>query len=119
MNWLNQLPGFQRCPAGFEHRIWRRLPTLFVWGALLPILLALLNRATRVDVSPLAEKAALQWDFLMVGLVVTNWMILIALGVGCFIVRVMKGPAYVADAYPLPELEPQSLTTGAALRAER
>jgi len=27
----------------------------------------------------------------------------LTLGLGCFIVRVMKGPAYVADAYPMPE----------------
>lgn len=32
------------------------------------------------------------------------------LPLGCFIVRVMKGPAYVADAYPLPEDAGVSMT---------
>ena len=32
--------------------------------------------------------------------------LLLTLAVGCFIVRVMKGPAYVADAYEMEELDP-------------
>ena len=40
----------------------------------------------------------------MWGVVALHWMLVLTLAIGCFIVRVMKGPASVADAYPLPEL---------------
>jgi hypothetical protein len=39
----------------------------------------------------------------MFGVVVLHWTLVLTLALGCFIVRVMKGPAYVADAYPLPQ----------------
>ena len=39
----------------------------------------------------------------MIGVVVLHWTLVLTLALGCFIVRVMKGPAYVADAYPLPQ----------------
>ena len=35
--------------------------------------------------------------------VVLLWSALLTVGIGAFIVLVMKGPAYVADAYPLPD----------------
>jgi hypothetical protein len=38
----------------------------------------------------------------MFGVVALHWALVLTLALGCFIVRVMKGPAYVADAYPLP-----------------
>ena len=39
----------------------------------------------------------------MVGLVVLHWTLVLTLSIGCVIVMLMKGPAYVADAYPLDE----------------
>ncbi len=38
----------------------------------------------------------------MLGVVVLHWALVLTLALGCFIVKVMKGPAYVADGYPLP-----------------
>ena len=38
----------------------------------------------------------------MFGVVVLHWTLVLTVALECFIVRVMKGPAYVADAYPLP-----------------
>jgi hypothetical protein len=101
MNLFNKLPGSVRSAPGWEQRIWRRLPAILLWGTLLPLLLAGLNRA----LAPAAgdEGAWLLWDFRMVGVVVLHWTLVLTLALGCFIVRVMKGPAYVADAYPLPQ----------------
>ena len=45
MNLFNKLPGFVRSPPGLEQRIWRRLPAILLWGTLLPLGLAGLNRA--------------------------------------------------------------------------
>jgi hypothetical protein len=39
----------------------------------------------------------------MFGVIVLHWTLVLTLALGCFIVRVMKGPAYVADPYPLPD----------------
>lgn len=50
-----------------------------------------------------SDSALLLWDYQMIGVVVLHWTLVLTLAIGCFIVRVMKGPAYVADAYPLPE----------------
>ena len=35
------------------------------------------------------------------GVVVLHWTVVLTLAIGCIIVMLMKGPAYVADAYHL------------------
>ena len=104
MTLFNRLPGFTPTPHGLEHRLWRRLPALTLWGTLLPLLLVGLNHllAPETPASAAYDGAVLRWDFMMLGVVVLHWTLVLTLGIGCFIVRVMKGPAYVADAYPLP-----------------
>ena len=42
-------------------------------------------------------------DIWVIGLVVLHWTVVLTVAIGAFIVMVMKGPAYVADAYPLVE----------------
>ena len=105
MNLFNKLPGFSRSAPGLEQLIWRRLPAILLWGTLLPLALAGLNRVLRPAASESGADAAaavLMWDYTMFGVVVLHWTLVLTLALGCFIVRVMKGPAYVADAYPLP-----------------
>ena len=106
MNLFNKLPGFVRSAPGWEQRIWRRLPAILLWGTLLPLLLSGLNHALApaAPASGSSERALLLWDYTMWGLVSLHWTLALTLALGCFIVRVMKGPAYVADAYPLPKL---------------
>lgn len=105
MNLFNRLPGFEQSPPGLEHRIWLRLPTILLWGTLLPPALAVVNHlvAGGAPLSADDERALLLWDYTMVGVVVLHWTLVLTVAIGCFIVRVMKGPAYVADAYPLPD----------------
>jgi hypothetical protein len=102
MNLFNKLPGSVRSAPGWEQRIWRRLPAILLWGTLLPLGLAELNRALSPLDSESGAGALLLWDYTMFGVVVLHWTLVLTLALGCFIVRVMKGPAYVADAYPLP-----------------
>jgi hypothetical protein len=104
MNLFNKLPGFVRYAPGLEQRIWRRLPAILLWGTLLPLLLAGVNHALAPTAPPpgSSDGALLLWDYMMWGVVALHWMLVLTLALGCFIVRVMKGPAYVADAYPLP-----------------
>jgi hypothetical protein len=50
------------------------------------------------------------WGYTMFAVVVLHWTMVLTVGLGCFIVRVMKGPAHVADAYPLPSERDESMT---------
>ena len=111
MNLFNKLPGFVQSAPGLEHLIWRRLPAILLWGTLLPLGLAGLNRALAPAVaeSSASAGALLLWDYTMFGVVVLHWTLVLTLALGCFIVRVMKGPAYVADAYPLPDEKVESV----------
>lgn len=105
MNLFNKLPGFERSPPGLEHRLWKRLPAILLAGSLLPGFLALTHRLWAwADPLLSADRAdLLKWDFMLAGLLLLHWMTVLTLALLCFIVRVMKGPAYVADAYPLPD----------------
>lgn len=107
MNLFNKLPGFVPSAPGLEHRIWRRLPAILLWGTLLPLLLSGVNHALAPEAADLgaSNAALLLWDYKMIGVVVLHWTLVLTLAIGCFIVRVMKGPAYVADAYPMPDEE--------------
>lgn len=100
MNWLQKLPGFQRTPYGLEWRVLRLMPTLCLAGTLLPALMALAARFFIVEGSAaeLARRIQL-FDFVMIGLVIFVWTLVVTVTIGCVIVWLMKGPAYVADGF--------------------
>ena len=104
MNAFNKLPGFVKSPAGAERTVLRRLPAALVIGTLLA---ALPSLAVRLYASHDAEADLLARiaivDIYGICAVVLLWSALLTVGIGAFIVLVMKGPAYVADAYPLPD----------------
>ncbi|OIN91864.1 MAG: hypothetical protein AUJ20_09665 [Comamonadaceae bacterium CG1_02_60_18] len=100
MNWLNKLPGFQRTPYGFEWRLLRMLPHVLLAGTVLPALAAVLARFLITHGSVAEVERHLQtFDFAMIGVVVLVWTAVLTVGIGCIIVWLMKGPAYVADGY--------------------
>ena len=102
MNWLNKLSGFTQSPHGLEWRLLRLTPTMCVAGALLPALAAVLARfvMTASNEAELVRHIQM-FDFLMIGLVLFIWSLVMTLAIGCAIVWLMKGPAYVADGYKL------------------
>jgi hypothetical protein len=102
MNGFNKLPGFVRSAPGLEQRIWVRLPAIWLWGTLLPLVLVGLDWGFALLAAPSDGSAQLLRSYTMIGVVVLHGSLVLTLGLGCFIVKVMKGPAYVADAYPLP-----------------
>ena len=105
MNLFDKLPGFARSAPGWEQHLWRRLPAILLWGTLLPLALAVLNHVLSPSTAAASgiDGALLLWDYTMIGVAVLHWTLVFTVGLGCFIVRVMKGPAYVADAYPFPD----------------
>lgn len=102
MNWFHKLPGAHRSPYGLECRILRQIPRLLMAAVALPAMLSLLARLWAGEPGE-AQAGQLQvFDFLMLGLAGTALWLIAALCLVCVIIWVMKGPAYVADAYYLP-----------------
>ena len=101
---FNRLPGHPRTPAGRERQILRMLPKALLIGTALLALPSLAVRGAALF-NPLLEAGSLitSVDIYSVSLVVLHWTVVFTLAIGCFIVVVMKGHAYVADAYPLAD----------------
>lgn len=100
------LPGFRRTPAGIERSVLRSLPKAFVWGSLLLALPSLLVRLIGEAPARASDSSlTLTVDIFVAGLLFLYWNVLLTLAIGAFIVMVMKGPAYVADAYPLEDAD--------------
>jgi len=100
VNWLRKLPGYRRTPAGLELRLLRLMPTAWLAGTLLPALMALAARylLTGSTAAELARNIQM-FDYAMIGLVILVWTLVLTITIGCIIVWLMKGPAYVADGY--------------------
>ncbi len=100
MNGLRKLPGYQRTPAGFEWRLLRQMPSVCLAATALPALMALAARWVLVadTAAELARKIQL-FDFMMIGLALFIWTLVLTVTIGCVIVWLMKGPAYVADGF--------------------
>jgi uncharacterized BrkB/YihY/UPF0761 family membrane protein len=106
MTLLNRLPGFQRSPSGREWVLFKRLPAILVLGTMLPIAVGLAvwwfapARPTAA-----AQRELLLMMYRLIGLVVLHWTLVLTVAIGCVIVILMKGPAFVADPYPPPGRE--------------
>ncbi len=95
--WLRKLPGHQTYEPGLERKVLHELPQFTVMGSLaiaLPSLLA------RLLMSPKAEKII---DILVISTEIFFLGMVLTLAIAAVIVMLAKGPAYVADAYPLTE----------------
>ncbi len=98
MNYFSKLEGFQRSPAGLEWEIWKKLRLIWVTGTVLPLMSS--GGAFLLDGLEYTRSVE-QFFYVMVGLVILHWALVLTLAIGCVIVMLMKGPAYVADAYPM------------------
>jgi hypothetical protein len=104
MKYLKKLDGFKRSPAGLEWQIWQRMHVILAAGTLLPLMAsAAIYVWDGLDPSTQSPRAVEQFFYVMVGLIVLNWTLVLTLAIGCVIVMLMKGPAYVADAYVMEE----------------
>lgn len=104
MKLLQRLPGSRREPPGLERKVFRALPSVLVGGTIVPLLCALFVRLFPAPGSP--EEIARQiqlTDFLVFGTLLLHWALVLTVAIYCVIVILMKGPAYVADRYDLPD----------------
>lgn len=100
MNLFNKLPGFQRSPPGLERKILRRIPAALTIGLAILVLPSLILRLTGHSRWDPAQTVSMV-DIYAMGAVLFYCNVIAFIAVAAFIVMVMKGPAYVADAYPV------------------
>jgi len=109
LNWLNKLPGWRPAAPGLEWTIWKRLPQALAWGTALPALAALLFWWAAPDSgainslttgSEVMDGALWLKLYSLLALVIFVWTAALTVAIGCIVVFIMKGPAYVADPYP-------------------
>lgn len=102
MNWFNRLPGSRKCAPGLEWTVLKKLPMILAAGTVLPLAFIVLMKAGALGLGTAAVREA---GYAAAGLLLFHWMSTLTVALFCFIVYVMKGHAYVADAYPLPDSE--------------
>lgn len=101
MKYLKKLHS-RREPPGLERVILRKLPMFLVGGTLVPFLISGFSRLFPPDRSAdLIAKHIQMMDILAIALGITAWTAVFTVAIGCIVVVLMKGPAYVADAYDL------------------
>jgi len=75
-----------------------------MWGTALALLPALIARALWSASDSTEAYRAMQWaDIWALGGVTLFWAALLTVSIFCVVVLVMKGPAYIADRYDLPD----------------
>ncbi len=92
---MQKLPGFKPAPVGWERSVLRKLPGVFLAVTAVPLLFILF--------APFDADRGTPFSYAVVGLIVTQWMLLLTIAIACLIVILMKGHAWVADAYALPD----------------
>ena len=100
MNLFNKLHG-RRVPPGLEWQILRKLPHITLAGSLVPVALAVLLRMLPPEPGVDIAKHIKTVDIFAIATAITFFTAVLTVAIGCVVVYVMKGPAYVADAYPL------------------
>jgi hypothetical protein len=98
MDYFNKLTGFVQSPSGFEWILLKKIPLILFMSSAAPsfimLKLYLMNDALNAT--------QLKIIFQCVGVIFSIWFFIGTVAIGCVVVIVMKGPAYVADPYELP-----------------
>ena len=97
--WFRKLPGYQTYESGLEQKILRQLPQITIMGILAIALPSVLARLL------LTHKAQQMIDILVFATQIFFLGMVMTLAFAAFIIKLSKGPAYVADAYPLMDFE--------------
>ena len=99
-----RLPGSRSEPAGLERKVLARLPVIALAGTAVCIAVAVFARLFWWGGDSIEVARSLSMiDIWVLAAVVLHWTVVFTVAIGAFIVFVMKGPAYVADPYDLPD----------------
>jgi uncharacterized membrane protein len=99
IDFFKKLPDATKYPVGIEWPILQKTPLIFVIGTLVIISPALMIYFKNVVISAAQYKTI----YVCLGAMFTYWFFVGVLAIGCVLIMIMKGPAYVADAYELPK----------------
>lgn len=106
MKLFNKLPGFIKTPSGFEWPLLKKIPLIFAISTAIPCAIMLTIYFSNESLSPEQQKIIFQ----CLGFLFSAWFFIGVIAIGCILIIIMKGPAYVADPYELPkeneDLEP-------------
>ncbi|MDT8386505.1 MAG: hypothetical protein RQ736_03275 [Thiogranum sp.] len=106
MRYLKKLPNSRRAAPGLERKLLRKLPMLVLGGTMIPLLVVIGSHLWPSAGDALDVARHLKTiTYFAVASVITFWTLCFTLLVGCIVVVVMKGPAYVADAYELSDAD--------------
>lgn len=122
LNWFKKIQPSLRAASGLEWRLWRKLPLIALAGTVLPLLcLALVHLLSDSAPSAAELRRVQMMDYVIGGVIVFHWSMVVTIGIGCVIVMVMKGPGYVADGYRVshsdqPRATPETAEEASAYR---
>ncbi|MEM7706645.1 MAG: hypothetical protein AAF358_13885 [Pseudomonadota bacterium] len=99
----NQFPKrlhVRRTPPGLELTLLRKMPLLCLVTTLSVGSLSAVARwfPSNDSLESVAKQIA-SVDIFVIATVVTLWTVLLTVSIGCVVVHILKGPAYVADGY--------------------
>lgn len=100
MNWFKRLHD-RRVPPGLEVKILRKLPRVALFGSMIPVGLAVMVRVLPTESGVDAAKFVKTVDIFAIACAITFFTAVLTIAIGAVVVYIMKGPAYVADAYPV------------------
>lgn len=111
MNWLKKRHG-RLVPPGLEITILRKLPLMTFVGTLLIVTLPVLARTLPVQAGVDRAKHIKTVDIFAIATEITLLTAVFTVAIGCVVVHIMKGPAYIADPLPVshsdkPKPEPR------------
>jgi polyferredoxin len=99
-----------RYPPGLERVLLRKIPKYLLGSIIIPLFMVIFVRLPPIEnlfASTAEEIAKLHTtiDYLSIAIFVGVLPVILTLFIGCIIVILMKGPAYIADAYDLDDAD--------------
>ena len=106
MTYLKKLPNSRREPPGLEWVVLRKMPMALLGGTAVPAMFVIASHLfpPAGSVADVARHLSMA-HILAIAAVVTVWTAAFTVSIGCFVVVLMKGPAYVADEYPMEDAD--------------
>lgn len=106
MRLLNRLPGSVPVQPGLERAVLRAIPFALAAGLGILLLPSMLIRLWSWPLDAIQLQALItKADIYAFGAMLCYCNLMVAIAIGAFIVMLMKGPAFVADPYPLSDAD--------------
>lgn len=106
MSFLKKLPNSRREPYGLEIRILKKLPLVTFYSlAIILIFIGVAHLMPPEGTVQEINKHLEMVNILGIAVLITALTAIVTVAIGCFVVYIMKGPAYVIDEYEVNDSE--------------